>query len=59
MHFCCLSDLNFFQPEKRLDSIIPAPLEVFDEVGSNTYETCTNLLQDETSKLLNNGSALE
>jgi hypothetical protein len=57
--FCCLSDLNFFQPEKRLVSIIPSPLEVFDEVGSNKYETCTNLLQDEASRSLNNGSALE
>ncbi len=56
--FCCVSDLNFFQPEKRLVSII-IPLEVFDEVGSKKYEACTNLLQDETSRSLHNGSALE
>jgi hypothetical protein len=57
--FCCLSDLNFFQPQKRLLSIIPPPLEVFYEVDSNKYETCTNLLQYETSRSLSNGSALE
>jgi hypothetical protein len=57
--FCCLSDLNFFQPEKKPVSIIPRPLEVFDEVGSNKYETCINFLQDEASRSLNNRSALE
>jgi hypothetical protein len=56
--FCCLSHLNFFQLQKILVSII-IPLEVFDEVGSNKYETCTNLLQDETSRSLHKGSALE